>query len=630
MAKFSEQLSQTDVKPRVFTHPVDKSAGSGIRGLQSMMEGGLDIKDKITKANFAEEMAGVTVDEQAYLEQSTAAKDELVGGLTAKDAGVVEQARAKLISLERGEINGSLTRAAATTRRRALLAQQVADTPWLAPELRALAATSGSSGGAGYGSSKVVDPLQAEIDVRESVNKLAVSMAISPLALQHQAKLKAEAEIGSLIAAKNFPALQNSLQAQAVLSRQAITQQVLQASVADPTSIDKADIGVLVQNEKSRLFGELSKKKAEMAAAGIFLSEDKEKMLRSQIDSEMSALQGLVDSKDKAAYLKRMRQMMDDGAAIDAQNYNPAFARLTHMYGSEGAAKYMAASLKYNRAIMQGQGVAMIEKMISGDNPDSDAMMFMEVMKLNLPQWYPDMFKNMGMGTQLTNKHLEAYKQGLIGQMLGDPDIKPDDPMTPRLHDELTKSDNPSEIAQYLKPDVFAKTIGDKKAVAKLERAITFNLPGVVDGVRSAVERAIANPTRQPSSLRLDPSRAASLHAEGKTPSQPTETAPTISIQNGVFVADGLDRDPNVRILNQYSELVKKYGLTKLQEWQEDILVDINSGVGLPQEAGESAPKAEEKKPKHSYSANPADQAKSARPVIRYGIGTTGGFGVKQ
>jgi hypothetical protein len=160
--RFAGEKNQPGQRPSIpdITPVTDMAAGVEFGFAADMLNAGLDLKDEVTKERLRNEFASLELEETGSPGEKRNFTKELVEARQAKDYDALNRINEDLVRFKQAESQGGATaRKNLQIKQKLMLRKAIDDNPWMASEIRSLAATYSVSGmgGTGRGTSGTPD-----------------------------------------------------------------------------------------------------------------------------------------------------------------------------------------------------------------------------------------------------------------------------------------------------------------------------------------------------------------------------------------------------------------------------------------------------------------------------------------
>ena len=739
MAKFSEQLSQTDVKPRVFSHPVDKSEATtieamgnavveGIRGHQlNQLEGNVnEAIDEFYQSNSAEgaaDRASAMEDATVGVEESGAElRTESLMGEEAAELGLAPtealpaaamQYAKSMNTLKTAQSQGRITTDQLKVKVEALTRQAITSMPGMAGDFRTLGAqTLGDHSSAiGVFESNEKAAAKQAADRSKAIQKMWVEGGGEPWKDATAPENMARLQTIHLIAADAQTA---ALQAQVLKDRGVIKKDLYSNHLS---AFGKAHM-IGVDNAFMRWLGTSAGGKRMFPEGAPQYITDLQ-ALQPTSHAEIGKLYGMFLNEHNADFLGLVRNLSSEFSTSDTDPYTQTdglkSSFMDMITGKTAAESYGHMATMNEKATLVGmyntpEGALLMNTINIVQNLPAGTMT--ETMRGKIAQMFTDAvgaeaFKAASSGSMritaangrsplvvrttegivalataasapeapdLPQENVDQIVTALTTIAEGEPHsaIKQIDALAKALATEgvmsklILKSNGGKELTEKGKKaltNVIKRTVKD--FTAKMDSAFSGTDAGMlritmdkstgfisfkaVEGLETSLQReANAKATQYNNMYANRYGNYVTALARLETPTGKVNAA-ALKAQSENLIRTGMLDGMQARSLDEPAiSFINALGeLTYISPFLREVAKLGNATLQLNQAAGEAVvggvkkvgekvvesaegSKREPSSAKHSYSANPADQAKSARPVIRYGIGTTGGFGVKQ
>ena len=484
MVDLNKQLSRAQGEiPETVRPTADRSSVFIAEGLESAIEGIKAVEDTSATRSFTSELSNIAEQEASFAQEQQKLENEL---LTAKDKDMINQIHGKLLSLERGERVGSLNPLEAEIRRRALLADAVTGSPWLASDFKSIAAAVRGSGSSSRSASPT--PEQAALDdVRERAVKNGLTVAAqrevdaedSRIARQ-EAAIKAATNSGQL----TFPQARLHILNTSKQAAQSIFAAAFDLVKSDPRALDATDWNTYLSQAKSSVHRRIVAMQSALSETGILLSDNDKDRIQRDMDQEFALVEQFIKSKDKLAYVERTRKIINEEGVLTMSEQNPFFATMVANGAGEKAFDFAFRIWpKYLGAAQRHGSFDAIERL--GELGDVDALVFLQAVKFNKGQYGKGLYNKFRNGEDTGNKYIDdLLMTGMAASILRTNPEGPDDAemshMADMAHKRLMSAGNPKELENYLDPTVVRNTKKNKKALKDLESVVNFRTRNAV------------------------------------------------------------------------------------------------------------------------------------------------------
>ena len=587
---FDDTITERSINPRVMDVPTDNSAAGLVRLAGQALNAGLDAVDDTTKQDYRAELEQVEQQQQAFAEEEGASRGDLNEALSEGDMQRVSLVQSHLNRLRRGEETGMLTPSAANIRRTALLREHAAASPWLVPELKALTASYGGSGGnRGGGSGSALTAREKEW---EKIEAESLRYGVSPKVIMDRASLEQRVAHGQNQATASYAGAADSLFDQTALATVDLFAQISAMAKDDPESIDKTNWSQLISMKKTQFYGAISDLARQWSQNGVIMSKEQRNSLRSDVDTQMAMVQSFADAKDKNAFLKNYRENLENSSIIDMHKTNPVAVKVAATYGASAPA-IMNAFTKTMHSIRSGTTAAELEQLRAlPGQAGLDAEYFFAVLDMVQPNATTAFINSIGSGESTGNPLLDKYANRFAKTLLMDGSMADDPanaPILSKAFKQLTQGPGAS-LKTFLDNRIYASTFSDPAKVKQIENAINSNVTAVLgdiagsrieNGEEGAVPRynvVFSKGKFIRTSIDAASFPSTAFGEEGTAPHSIYRGTDTLApkISSDLMRGGRGGKDASLEELSTYANLIGMYGIEDKNAWVNDILNEIN------------------------------------------------------
>lgn len=315
-----------DIRPEMFVGSVgvDNSNANLVKGVGSIFNAALDVRDESLKEDFRKSIQDIAAQESAG---DTAYRDYQNTLLTSRDRNVVNTAAEKMRKIEIGLEEGKLTPSQAKIRRNILLKDSINQYPWLASDFRNSAALYG--GTSGKGSGQDYDNItKAQDELTQKITEFAINHDVDySVAKQHIIE-KSRYETSLQFGLESLEDLRGASSMSAALSSKELLANLRAEAKNNPTGFNLGNAQAALAASKNEWLISMEAQRQQLAQTGTRIPSEEWNRIRQDGLTFFDNLKPIIEASDP---IKAMELITKSGIFNNEQAFRANSPRFSYL-----------------------------------------------------------------------------------------------------------------------------------------------------------------------------------------------------------------------------------------------------------------------------------------------------------
>lgn len=458
--------------------------GDDLKTATDVIKGAFEITSSIVKHNFKSNLEKLDDNSQEF----TKLRQQLIeDARSSGDRAEFDKTISKLQTLDRGETAGVISPSEVRARKQALLKQNVSSFPWLAPEFKSLASVFAVGSGTGVGSSTITPEEKGLNDIREESARTGFTPSFIRDTFRAQVNNKliiANRDNSLARGTISFPEIRQAWSATVDSIRSETLGELFVMEKQNPLSINETDWSTWLSNieedYKSALIGE----QATLSKSGKILTPEQRNVMEKDLESGLAVAKQFVKSKDKLAFLKRQRSMLEEQGFVAISKQNPYYGFLLENGMPEKAAEFAFKTWPKFQAMISKDGNIDKIKLLAEEAGDLNAIVFLDALQFNKEIISQSIHNKLISGGSGSSKTEDVIINGMSGSWLSTPNLDNDKVLNETHQAAMNKLTNPDtpvkELKWFLKSSVVPQVATNDKWKGQIDNRTDLETAAII------------------------------------------------------------------------------------------------------------------------------------------------------